>query len=202
MEVTCEFYGGTYIEKACETACDIAARYRCEVSFTFNGAKVTVTQSDTPEAVQSRWGKTMDDNAAAYRASPEYAEQQRKAKIQEAKNIAKFDKLTARILRFKSKDFSFAQLKALSQWCFLQDYNYISGDRVREVVAHVASLGFVDICELPDDLRSRADTKDGTFEDRLECVMGNVINCVMSGPVGKAHPVCGSWLEKLAKEKQ
>ena len=60
-----------------------------------NGVNVTAQPGDDPDSLHARWNDQMDANAAAYRASPEYAEAQRKRAEKEAKKKAEYDELIA-----------------------------------------------------------------------------------------------------------
>lgn len=60
-----------------------------------NGVNVTAQPGDNPDELYAKWGSGMDANAAAYRASPEYAETQRKWAEKEAQKRAEYEDLIA-----------------------------------------------------------------------------------------------------------
>ena len=60
-----------------------------------NGVNVTAQPGDNPDDLYAKWNAEMDAKAAAYRASPEYAEAQRKRAEMEAQKRTEYEELIA-----------------------------------------------------------------------------------------------------------
>lgn len=84
---------GSEVSRACKELVYLAGITDQPQTIDFNGVSITATGNDSSTELRAAWSRTMDERAAAYRASPEYAERQRKAEEAARAKAATFAEL-------------------------------------------------------------------------------------------------------------
>lgn len=69
---------GIHISSFSRQVAEMAAEKGVPVAFTFNDAEVIVQPGETAATIEARWFEVFQANAAAYRATPEYEERERR----------------------------------------------------------------------------------------------------------------------------
>lgn len=86
---------GAHIESVIRAAISLRAKAHQDVTFTFNGAKVTIKKATSETDALVAWSETMAANAASYRASPAGQKAARDAQAYKDGIAAKVERLTS-----------------------------------------------------------------------------------------------------------
>lgn len=84
---------GSDVGRACKELVYLAALTDSPQTIDFNGVSITAAKDDNPQVLRDAWQAEMDVCHAAYLASPEYAESQRKAEEAARAKVAAFAEL-------------------------------------------------------------------------------------------------------------